>query len=110
MFFNEFSSLAHDTGIKDRFSLCVKSRDWDTPASLAADAPVWAPFDRPLNAVLAPTRHPFNRLNGSQRLLTEILVVDLDKPLVHRAEDDRSLAAPAVRIAVRIVFQMNESV
>ena len=37
-------------------------------------------------------------------------MVNLDKPLVHRAEDDGGLAAPAVRVAVVVVLLMREGV
>ena len=35
-------------------------------------------------------------------------MINADKPLVHRAEDDGGLAAPAVRIAVMIILLMQQ--
>ena len=37
-------------------------------------------------------------------------VINLDEPLVHRAEDDGRLAAPAMRIAVMIIFLVQQRV
>ena len=37
-------------------------------------------------------------------------MINLDEPLVHRAEDDGRFAAPAVRIAVMIIFLVQQGV
>ena len=37
-------------------------------------------------------------------------MINLDEPLVHRAEDDGRLAAPAMRVAVVIIFLVQQRV
>ena len=61
-----------------------------------------------MNAVLSPVGHPLHAIDGGQRLLAEIVVIDVDEPLIHAAENHRRLAAPTVRVAVRIFFLMHQ--
>src|SRR5206468_3272765 len=35
-------------------------------------------------------------------------MINLDKPLIHRAENDRRLAAPTMRIAVGVILPMHQ--
>src|SRR5437763_10374322 len=86
--------------------------EWDrhAPCALARNAPVGPCLDRGFNAVLAPVGNPVDVIDGVERLLPEILMINLDEPLVHRAEDDRCLAAPTVWIAVSVIFPMHQHV
>src|SRR5208282_2537862 len=86
----------------------IKSRDGHAPGALTADAPVRARLDRALDAVHTPIRDPFNLINFAKCPLAKLVMVDLDEPLVHRPENDRGLAPPAVRIAVMIVLLMQQ--
>lgn len=74
----------------------VEDRDRNTPDTLTGDAPVAAVVDHIVDAVMAPGRNPFDRIDGFEGFLTE--AVDRSKPLFRRPIDDRVLAAPAVRI------------
>src|SRR5205814_8653799 len=86
--------------------------EWDrhAPRALARNAPVGPRLDRGFNAVLAPVGNPIDVIDGVECLLAEILMVNLDEPLVHRAEDDRCFAAPTMWIAVRVIFPMHQHV
>ena len=110
VFFNERSCVAYDAGIEDRLGTRIKSRDRHAPSALAADAPIGSAIHRAFDAVLAPTGHPVHFVDGGERLLAEILVIDLDEPLIHRPENHRGLAAPTVWVAVRILLVMHESI
>ena len=85
--------------------LAVEGRYRNAPCALAADAPVGAVADHVRDAVLSPVGNPFNLVNALKRLVAEFR--DGDEPLVGGAEDDRLLAAPAVRVGVRY-FQLSE--
>ena len=78
--------------------LAVEHRDRQAPAALTGDAPVGAVADHGDHAVLAPRGKPFDIVTGGDGLVLEGL--DGAEPLRRSAEDDRALAAPAVRIAV----------
>ena len=110
VFFNERGGVTHDAGIEDRFGAGIKRRDRHAPGALAADAPIGPAFHRAFDSVLAPAGHPVHFVDGGERLLTEILVIDLDEPLIHRPENHRRLTAPTVWVAVRILLVMHESI
>ena len=108
--FNERGGVTHDAGIEDRFGAGIKRRDRHAPGALAADAPIGPAFHRAFDSVLAPAGHPVHFVDGGERLLTEILVIDLDEPLIHRPENHRRLTAPTVRVAVRILLVIHQSI
>ena len=85
--------------------LAVEGRYRNAPRALAADAPVGAVAHHVRDAVLAPVGYPFYFVDALERLVAEFR--DGDEPLVRGAEDDRLLAAPAVRVGVRD-FQLSE--
>ena len=74
----------------------VEDRDRYAPDTLTGNAPVAAVVDHVVDAVMAPGRNPFDRIDGIEGLLAE--AVDRSKPLFRCPIDDRVLAAPAVRI------------
>src|SRR5439155_14383024 len=88
----------------------VKERDGHAPRALARNAPVGPRLDRGFDAVLAPVGNPVDVIDGVECLLAEILMINLDEPLIHRAEDDRRLAAPTVWIAVSVIFPMYQHI
>ena len=80
-------------------------RDRDSPGALPRDAPVRAVGDHRGDPVDRPSGDPLDCGDGLQRTLAKRThslcgFVHRDEPLLGGAEDDRTLAAPAVRIAV----------
>ena len=61
-----------------------------------------------MDAVLPPGRHPVHLVDGLKGLLAKILVVNLDKPLVHAAKNHGRLTAPTVRVAVGVTLLMHQ--
>ena len=82
--------------------VAVEHRDRQTPAALTGDAPVGALADHGGHALFAPGGKPAHVLARGDGLLLER--IDGAEPLRRGAEDDRLLAAPAVRIAVHDVL------
>ena len=82
--------------------IAVEHRDRQAPAALAGDAPVGALADHGGHALLAPRGEPAHVLARGDGLLLER--IDGAEPLRCGAEDDRLLAAPAVRVAVHDVL------
>ena len=78
--------------------LAVEHGDGQTPAALAADAPVGTLQDHGAHTVLAPCGYPAHVLAGGDGVVLE--GVHGAEPLGGGAEDDGVLAAPAVGIAV----------
>ncbi len=76
----------------------VKHGQRHAPGALARDAPVRPRFHRAVDAVAAPGRNPLHLVDGAQRLGPQF--VHADEELLHRAEDDRHLRAPAMRVGV----------
>ena len=74
----------------------VEDRNRHAPDTLTGNAPVTAVVDHIVNAVMAPGRNPFDRVDGIEGFLAE--AVDRSEPLFRSAVDDRFLATPAVRI------------
>src|SRR6185503_20386741 len=103
MLLDKSSRCSHDLWVQNRLALCiVKSWNGDAPGSLARDAPIGPSFDGGFNAILAPVRNPFYSINGCEGLGAEshviaigVRVVNANEPLIHRAENDWRLAAPA---------------
>src|SRR6266540_709628 len=81
--------------------VAVEDRDWNAPQSLARDGPVGTILDHPRDTLLAPCRVPLRFVNLFERATAKIRLVHRDEPLLRGAEDDRILAAPAVRILMR---------
>ena len=118
---------AHDIcdGARDRSgheALAVgseKARDSQAPGALAADAPVGAGLEHAAHAVAAPFGNKRDVLRRCiERRLAERFgrcagrrcetAFDTDEPLLGAAEDDGSLAAPIVRVAVRELVAVEE--
>ena len=79
----------------------VEDGDRHPPGPLARDAPVGAVGDHAVDPLLPPGRDPLHLLpDGRQRPLAQAVLVHGDEPLVGGAEQDRLLAAPAVRVGV----------
>ena len=57
------------------------------------------------DALFAPGGDPADLLDGLERALAEVVAVHADEPLLGGAEDDRIVAAPAVRVGVRELFE-----
>ena len=70
------------------------------PGALAGDAPVGPAGDHAGDPLLAPVGDPATRLIGLEGLGPEAGLVHGDEPLLGRPEDDRVLAAPAVRVGM----------
>ena len=86
--------------------LAVEDRDRHAPLALAGDTPVLAVADHRGDAILAPCRDPANGVDSVDSLILE--VIHGAEPLVGRAEEDRGLASPAVRILVDDLRQSEE--
>src|SRR5207253_4927326 len=64
--------------------------------------PVWPRFDRAGNPVFTPPRNPLDLRDRVQRSCAQI--IDPNKELIDRTEDDRRLRAPAIGIAMMKIF------
>ena len=96
------SNVLDDRRLSHDFVACRagKGGNRDAPYPLTRETPVWAIRDHSVDAVLAPGRNPPHTIDLRQGLLPQFVDVHRDEPLFGRAEDDRVLAAPAVRIRV----------
>ncbi len=103
----------HQLGAHHRLAAAVaeEHRDGHAPRSLPADAPVRPVLHHPADARAAPVGHPAppSVVDLRQRLPAQRGVqarrrierpIHGDEPLRRGAEDDRVVAAPAVRVAV----------
>ncbi len=106
--------LRREVGLAARGT--VDRRNRDTPGALPRDAPVRAVGHHAVDAVAAGRRHPAHlRVDGidsrlpqrrqvrprrSGRVQAPQRLVHRDEPLCGRQEDDRVVAAPAMRIRV----------
>ncbi len=109
MFFEQIGGGAHHAGIQERLPLgIVKRGDWHAPGTLARDTPIRARFHGAFDAVAAPFGHPAHLRDGRQRLVPKVLVIHLDEPLVHGAENHGCLAAPTMRVTVGIILFTQE--
>ena len=85
-----------------------ENNDGDAPEALARDAPVRAIGDHFRDAVFAPAGNPFHGGDLLQGLSaqggrgTMGSLIHFDEPLIGCAEDDRVMAAPAMRITMFI--------
>ena len=77
-----------------------EQRERHAPHALARDTPVGTIGDHVADAALAPRGHPFHFADLAQRAFAQASLLHADEPLRSRAEDDRRLVAPAMRIAV----------
>jgi len=80
--------------------LVHEKRDRYTPGALTRDAPVGAALDHAGEALLAPGGCPTHARKVAQGVRAQPRLLHADEPLGCRAEDHRTLVAPAVRIAV----------
>ncbi len=80
--------------------------NWNSPSTLAADAPVRAVFHHVEDAVASGFRDPFNAIDGLQSFFAE--AVDRCKPLLSGSKYKRFFAPPAVRVAVAVSAVMQE--
>src|ERR1035437_4747764 len=98
------SDVSFDRGIVRHDALLFalgapQERDGRAPAALARNRPLEAVLDHRADAVLAERRNPLDAVvNLGERLVADR--VQVDEPLVRRAEDDGVLAAPAVGIGM----------
>src|SRR5260370_6970613 len=118
MFFYQISGIAHNRGGENWIALSiVEGRERHAPGALARNAPIGPAFDSRFDSTLPPVRDPFDTVDFLQGRLAEgtvigpirligfgLLMIDLNEPLVHGAEDHRSFAAPPVRIPWMIIF------
>ena len=81
-------------------ALAVENRNGNAPHPLAGDAPVGPGLDHSVDAILAPRRHPLHLFDFFQCPLPQPVVLQVDEPLLGRAEDERVMAAPTMRIGV----------
>src|SRR6185436_20766126 len=77
-----------------------EQRQRHTPDTLARDTPVRTIGDHVADPALAPRGHPLHLADLAQRSFAQASLFHADEPLRSRAEDDRRLVAPAMRIAV----------
>jgi hypothetical protein len=75
---------------------------------LAADAPVGPALHHADDALSAPARKPLDLLYLLQRRAAEVARLHRDEPLLRRAEEERALAAPTVRVGVLDLLVVEE--
>ena len=80
----------------------VEQRDRRPPSALARDHPLVPALDHPRDPLLPPGGEPSHLRNRVERGLPYVraAAVQAHEPLDGRAEDDRLLASPAVRVVV----------
>ena len=102
--------VADDAGVEVRFAggRGIERRNRHAPGALTRDAPIRTAFEGGADAVLAGGGDPLHVADGGERLLAEVAAVEADEPLVERAEDDRGLGAPAVRIGMFEALRLEE--
>src|SRR5690554_1549956 len=71
-----------------------------TPGTLTGDTPVRALLEHGFNTVLPPAGHPADAFDGFQGVSAQVELLHADEPLGGGPVDQRSLASPAVRVAV----------
>ncbi len=86
----------------------VKRDDRHAPVALAGDAPVRPLLHHVADALFAPGRDPAHLADRFQRLFAETVLIERDEPLRRGAEDDRVVAAPAVRIGMVEILGMKQ--
>ena len=79
------------------------------PRALARDAPVGPCRQHVADPLLAPGREPLDLGHGIQGALPQLAFVHRDEPLGGGQEDDRAVAAPAVRIRMLHVAALPEA-
>ena len=78
----------------------VEGRDRHAPRPLARDAPVGPVRHHAADPLFAPGGEPLHAGDGVERPLPQRAAVERDEPLRGGEEDDRAVAAPAVRVGV----------
>ena len=106
----ELDDLVERGIVHDRFAAVLAGigRDGHTPVALARDAPVRPALDHRGDAVAGVRGVELDLLELAQGVLAQAGLVHRDEPLAGGAEDDRLLAAPAVRVAVGDVLMQDE--
>ena len=98
---DEVGQLADPPGVQDGFAFrCIKNRQRHSPTPLPRDHPIRTRFYRPRDPVLTPRRNPAHIFDRRERVRAQI--VDANKELLDRAEDDRRFRTPAIRIRMPI--------
>src|SRR3569833_33757 len=87
----------------------LKQRDRHTPGALARDTPIGSILDHARDALLTPRGSPLDLLDITQRIGAQMVLIHADEPLRRRAEDQWSLVAPAMRVAVAIGLVMSQA-
>ena len=103
LFFEPFHDVAQRGKILQQLAalLAIEHNQRHAPEALARNAPVGPLGHHLAHALLAPRGRPFHFLNFLERVLAQIVVLQIDEPLLRGAENHGIVAAPAVRIAVR---------
>ena len=94
--------MAADTGVGQRppAGPALEGRDGHTPRPLAGNAPVGPSGEHAVDPLPAPLGDPVDPADGLAGLAAQIVLVERDEPLFGGPEDDRLLAAPAMRVGV----------
>ena len=93
--------------IKERLAILIeKNRDGNAPGSLARDAPIGPCLQKSLNAISSPFGSERDFVDRTHAIISDAVLVQRDKPLIHRAKHDRRFAPPAMWILVRIILQV----
>ena len=106
----DLGDVAADRGVGERpaAGLALEGRDGHAPGALARDAPVGPAGDHAVDPLPAPLGDPADAGDGLAGLGPEAGLVHGDEPLLGGPEDDRVLAAPAVRVGVRDLGLLEE--
>ena len=114
--FDQVGGVAHDLRVEDRVALARRKKPgWARPRCAAARCTSPGGLSRRLRCGSCPspgtqfTRSISSSARSRKVFLSAPKMVNLDEPLVHGAENDRRLAAPAMRIAVMIVLLVQQS-
>jgi len=102
MLAKQVGNAVSDGGVHDLFVavLAEEGDDGTPPETLARDAPVGAVLYHAGDPLFPPRGNELHIGEILDRRFTQPRLVHRDEPLRRRAEDDRGVAAPAVRIAV----------
>ena len=86
----------------------LERRDRHAPRALARETPVRPHLGHVADTVARPRRNPSHGVDFLDHPPAQTVVIDTHEPLLGREENQRVLAAPAMRIAVRELEQMEQ--
>ena len=100
---DRIGDLARKLGREDRLAIgAEENRQRHAPGALTRDAPIGSRLDRAIDAVAAPRGKPLDLVDLLKRLTPQSF--ERNEELLDRAENDRRLRAPAMRVRMFVNF------